>query len=96
MARGDTRHGRSGPATPRNLGYVRVVITIPCDLHTEHSAVMEGPYLKVRDLVGMFAQAAGTLGVWVLTEWTALDGEVPMSLGEWEPKLTGPGMSGCT
>jgi len=96
MGREGTRRGRRGRGTPTSLGYVRVVITIPCAVHTEHSAVLQGPYLKVRELVGLFTQAAGALGVWVLTEWTALDSETQLSFSEWTPELTGTNVHRCT
>jgi len=78
--------GQQSPHTGKTeLHSLQCVVTVTCKKHGSHTAIVEGPFQKVMDVVGLFRETAEVKGRWTLTTFMVLDELVPeLWISEWD------------
>lgn len=86
MAPDGTRHGPSvAGINTAHLHSLRCEVVVGCPHHGSHTAIVEGPFQKVMDLMATFRQGADMVDRWVLTTYTVLDEVVPeLLISDWD------------
>lgn len=79
-------HGQSAlHSKAETLHSLQCVVTVTCADHGSHTAIVEGPFQDVMDVMGTFREAAEMAGRWTVTTYTVLDERVPrLRIGDWD------------
>jgi hypothetical protein len=64
--------------------YIWAKVTVSCPDHGWHAAEVEGPMLRVVDLVATFTSISQDQGRQVITEYKALPEPCELRVGEWD------------
>lgn len=86
MDRVSLPHGQNALRTKaETLHSLQCIVTVTCADHGSHTAIVEGPFQQVMDLMATFREAAEMSGRWTLTTFQVLDELVPrLIIGDWD------------